>query len=115
MSANRNVDLGVLQMQVLWLLSKKPSHGYSLMAELNRIKKTRITQGTLYPVLAKLEALRLVKGKKGGARGKKVYRLTPEGKKVLLRNCAEFCAVFGGIIADFYCASCARKARKVFC
>ncbi|PIO03899.1 hypothetical protein COT48_03160 [Candidatus Woesearchaeota archaeon CG08_land_8_20_14_0_20_47_9] len=106
MSVKRGVELGALQTQVLWLLGKKPSHGYELMKELNAIKKTKVTQGTLYPLLAKLEAAGFVKGERKGARNKRVYSLTPKGKAVMRESCAEFVKLFSGIISDFKCTSC---------
>lgn len=103
----RESDVGALQMQLLWLLSKKPAHGYELMKTLNAIKKTKVTQSTLYPALSALEKKGLVQsGKASGARGKKVYSLTGSGKRVMKQNCAEFVGIFKGIIADFYCPLC---------
>ena len=67
MSGNRHIgyiDLGILQMQILWLLNRKDTHGYELMKNLNEIKNTKITQGTLYPALQRLEELNLIKSKK---------------------------------------------------
>jgi len=115
MSVNRNMraargerglELGVLQMQLLWLLSKKPTHGYELMRTLSKIKNTRITQGTLYPALERLEEMRLVAGKRSKARadrGKIVYSLTESGFREMDRNCKEFCLIFSGVFKDFYC------------
>ncbi|MEM0475624.1 MAG: PadR family transcriptional regulator [Candidatus Norongarragalinales archaeon] len=107
-----SVNLGILQMQVLWLLSKEPQHGYALLKTLSRLKKTRITQGTLYPALAALERAQLVKSRKAGARGKKVYFVTPAGRKALREACSEFVAIFQGIFNEYFCGtqcSCPRK------
>ena len=106
MSVRRGVELGALQMQVLWLLGKKPGHGYELMKELNAIKKTKVTQGTLYPLLAKLAAAGFVKGERKGSRNKRVYSLTPKGKAVKRESCGEFVKLFSGIISDFRCGAC---------
>lgn len=107
MSVERNI--GVLELQVLWLLSKKPRHGYSLMKELDALKSTRITQGTLYPVLARLERKKFVKAKRVG--NKKVYSLTSEGRRVMKKSARELVAVFSGIIGDFYCSCCGRLEK----
>jgi len=96
-------DLGVLQMQILWLLNKKPSHGYSLLKDLRKIKRSKLTQGTLYPALASLERAHFIKAAKKGIRGKKVYSLTPRGRKAMLEACKEFVLIFSGIFGDFYC------------
>lgn len=106
MSVYRTIELGLLQMQVLWILSKQPLHGYKLMELLNGIKRTKVTQGTLYPVLAKLEALRFIKAGKEGARGKKTYHLTVSGKRVAAQSCREFVSIYQSIFYDFCCSSC---------
>ena len=107
MSDNRHtkseIELGLLQMQILWLL-KRPSHGYALMKALNELKQTKITQGTLYPALQRLEELKLVARKRAGRRH--VWHLTEKGKKTMKRACAEFCATFHGIFRDFMCGRC---------
>jgi PadR family transcriptional regulator PadR len=104
-----SVDLGILQMQILWLLSKRPTHGYALLKQLREIRRSPLTQGTLYPALATLEKMRLIKSRKAGARGKKVYVLTQRGKKALLDCCREFVSVFAGIFGDFYCPKCGKR------
>lgn len=115
MSVNHNIrfargrqklELGVLQMQILWLLNKKPVHGYELMHKLSEIKNARITQGTLYPALERLEEMRLISGKRSkerADRGKIVYSLTESGLREMGRNCKEFCLIFSGVFNDFYC------------
>jgi DNA-binding PadR family transcriptional regulator len=87
----------------LWLL-KEPDHGYSLIKKLNEIKKTKITPSTLYPVLNKLEKMKLIKSKK--MERKKVYSLTDEGRKIMDRSCREFCHTFSQIFHDFICKRC---------
>lgn len=112
MSVNKNMpDLGLLQMQVLWILSKRPSHGYYLMDLLTRIKHSPITQGTLYPTLAKLEKLGLVTFHTEGPRGKKTYALTAKGRRVAQDTCREFMSTYQDIFYDFGCAKCSGKAQ----
>jgi len=106
MSVGRNVDLGLLQLQVLWLLSKKKSCGYELMKELNALKKTSITQGVLYPVLAGLMRREIIRVSGKGTRGKKFYVVTALGKRELKRNCLEFLKTFAGVITDYKCSLC---------
>ena len=107
-----SVDLGVLQMQILWLLNKKPDHGYALLRELRKIKRSKLTQGTLYPALAALEKMRFIKAHKSGSRGKKTYSVTSKGKKAMLQACGEFVTIFSGIFGDFYCKkSCGGRAK----
>ncbi|MBW3003562.1 PadR family transcriptional regulator [Candidatus Woesearchaeota archaeon] len=106
MSSSRHtteIELGMLQMQVLWLL-KKPTHGYDLMKKLNEIKHTKITQGTLYPTLQRLEELNLIASKTQDR--KKVYHLTAKGKKTMKNSCIDFCRTFHGIFENFVCEKC---------
>jgi len=98
------IDLGLLQMQILWLLSKKPMHGYLLMKNLDELKKTKITQGTLYPALQRLEQMKLIKSKK--KERTIVYHVTDLGKKAMMDSCRDFCRTFSGIIHDFVCNKC---------
>ena len=107
MSVGRNI--GILELQVLWLLSKEPRHGYALMKELDALKSTRITQGTLYPVLARLERKKLVKSRR--VSNKRVYSPTAEGRKVMKKNAKDLVSVFSGIIGDFYCSCCGRVEK----
>jgi PadR family transcriptional regulator PadR len=100
------LDLGVLQMQILWLVGRTPMHGYEIMRQLNEIKSTKVEQGTLYPALQKLEENELIKVKETGRRGKKVYELTDVGRKAMIRTCEEFSKTFSGIFEDFVCKSC---------
>lgn len=103
----QNIDLGLLQMQIIWLLNRKPKHGYLLMKELNELKKTRITQGTLYPALQKLQKMKLISSKKQGRTI--IYHVTNKGKKVMKESCGDFCRTFSGIIQDFVCKKCGDK------
>ncbi|MEM7819257.1 MAG: PadR family transcriptional regulator [Candidatus Aenigmatarchaeota archaeon] len=108
---NRNrqndIEIGILQMQILWLLNKKPIHGYELMKRLNEIKTTKITQGTLYPTLQKLEKLKLIKSRKNER--VIIYYVTSKGKKIMKETCDDFCRTFLGIIKDFVCLKCGAK------
>lgn len=85
-------DLGILQMQILWLLENQPIHGYELMKRLNAIKNTKITQGTLYPTMQKLVSLGYVSSKTEGKR--KIYHLTTKGKNKMDSSCQEFVSMF---------------------
>ncbi|MCX6815258.1 MAG: PadR family transcriptional regulator [Candidatus Aenigmarchaeota archaeon] len=98
------MELGMLQMQILWFLNRKPAHGYEIMETLNKIKTTKITQGTLYPTLQRLEELMLVKGKKDDR--KIVYTITQEGRKVMNNVCNDFTRTFFGIFQDYVCHKC---------
>ena len=91
-------------MQILWLLNRKSTHGYEIMSVLNKIKSTKITQGTLYPTLKSLKKQGFIKGLKSD--NKIVYDITPEGKRVLDETCLDFTRTFFGIFQDFVCHKC---------
>jgi DNA-binding PadR family transcriptional regulator len=96
------LDLTLLQLKVLWEISKKPRCGYELMG----LGKKRITQGTMYPLLQMLEKPGLIVGAHIGARRKKHYRITAEGEKVLNHECRKLCAVYKEIFKEYVCARC---------
>ncbi|MFA4946039.1 MAG: PadR family transcriptional regulator [Candidatus Micrarchaeia archaeon] len=102
MSAELNI--GVLELQVLWLLGKEPQHGYALMARLSEFKRTSVKQGTLYPTMGRLVRKKLVSRKR--EENRVVYSLTPLGRKVLKVNASELVRMLSGIIGDYYCPSC---------
>lgn len=102
--AKSEIELGILQMQVLWLLSRQPTHGYELMKALTVLKGTQITQGTLYPTLRRLEELDLIKGIEKERRV--IYHVTSKGRKTMNDTCLEFVKTFYGIFHDFACHSC---------
>jgi len=98
------IELGMLQMQVLWLLSRKSTHGYGLMKDLRDLKKTKVTQGTLYPMLQRLVELRLVRREE--KERKVIYHVTPLGRQVMTDACRDFSRTFFGIFNDFVCGRC---------
>lgn len=114
MSINKHmhseIELGILQMQILWLLNRKSTHGYELMKNLNSLKKTKVTQGTLYPTLQRLEELGLVSRKE--EKRKVVYSLTQKGRKVMTDGCNDFARTFFGIFNDFVCGRCNHGEMK---
>ncbi|MEK6923889.1 MAG: PadR family transcriptional regulator [Candidatus Micrarchaeota archaeon] len=109
MSTASNVELGFLQMQVLWLLSKGSQHGYALMRELSRLKGCRVGQGALYPALARLVKAKLIHIVSRGARGRMSYGLTPAGRRTAARFCREFVSVYRGIFFDYCCKACGKR------
>ncbi len=98
------IEIGLLQMQILWLLNRKSTYGYEIMDVLNKIKSTKIAQGTLYPTLKTLKKYEYVRSEKQD--NKIVYHITPEGKRVLNETCLDFTRTFFGIFQDFVCHKC---------
>lgn len=68
---------------VLYLLEKKPMSGYDIIKELEKLlRNTYIpSPGLVYPTLEMLEEAGYIISEKSN--GKKIYRLTDEGKKIL--------------------------------
>lgn len=99
--------LTLLQLYALWLIDKKPRHGYELMNDL-KPKEKKVTQGTIYPLLRSLESDGLIRSKKEGKRGKKMYTVTKKGKNVLKRSCEYLCDVYKDIFKKYICGACGR-------
>ena len=103
--------LNLLETRALWIIAQKPLHGYAILKELNRNRKRKTTNGTLYPILQKLQRLKLVQLKSKGAREKKTYSITAKGRKTLGEACKELCIAFESIFQDFVCKSCSLKIK----
>lgn len=67
---------GVLDMLVLKLLSEDEKYGYQIISELRDRSRERflLKEGTLYPILYRLEEDGLVESRWSGAEGRKVPR-----------------------------------------
>ena len=80
---------GVLEMLVLRLLSENEKYGYQLICELKERSDGTfmLKEGTLYPILYRMEEDGLVTNRwsepKGREVSKKYYRITGEGRAVL--------------------------------
>lgn len=82
----RELRRGTLELLLLRLLAEEPTYGYELVSKLSRRSAGRfeIKEGTLYPVLYRLEDAGLIVPEwDQPARGvpRKVYRLTEEGEE----------------------------------
>jgi DNA-binding PadR family transcriptional regulator len=79
----------MLELAVLGLLKERPMHGYQLSRELTDSLGGlwRVSYGSLYPTLRRLErdgAIESEAGDERGARRKKVYRITEAGEAMFL-------------------------------
>lgn len=85
----RQMKKGMIEMLVLKLLSENQMYGYKLISELKERSKDVfvLKEGTLYPVLYRLEEEELVKSEWGKAQGRQVarkyYEITPKGMEAL--------------------------------
>jgi len=75
---------GYLKMAVLFVLMRKPMHGYEIMKNINRWTLGIITPtaGGIYPTLKELETKGLIKGEWITEERRKIYRITSKGKEV---------------------------------
>ncbi|WP_457754201.1 PadR family transcriptional regulator [Thermococcus sp.] len=75
---------GHLKLLVLYLLSKKPMHGYAVMKGLEEeFGIPAPSAGVIYPILFSLKRAGLIETVGTGRREKKVYKITEDGMKYL--------------------------------
>ena len=85
----RQMKKGVLDMLVLRLLRSEAKYGYQIIQEMKEKSEETflLMDGTLYPILYRLEDDNLVVSKWSEAEGKQVprkyYEITEEGQKTL--------------------------------
>ena len=93
---------GTTETLVLTILAEAPSHGYELLERLRRRSEGvfELGEGTLYPLLYKLEAKGWVAGRwetSSGQRRRRVYRITPRGKRQLAQRTEQWQALAHGM------------------
>jgi PadR family transcriptional regulator, regulatory protein PadR len=78
---------GHLELLLLATLSATPSHGYALISSLQHLSggAFELAEGSLYPVLHKLEHAGLVRSgwDRASGRRRRVYRITGAGRREL--------------------------------
>ncbi|MDJ0923092.1 MAG: PadR family transcriptional regulator [Acidimicrobiia bacterium] len=74
----------MLDLAVLGLLRKRPRHGYELKARLVELGFARVSFGSLYPALRRLEKRGLIEALRQSGR-RKAYRLTDLGEQEFAR------------------------------
>ena len=84
---------GVLTLLLLRLLAERESYGYEVVQRLREVGLSEISEGTVYPALARLEregriTARLVSSSAGPAR--KYYHPTPDGHAALTAGTANW-------------------------
>jgi DNA-binding PadR family transcriptional regulator len=106
---NGNALRGHLETMVLSLLEQGEAHGFEIMRRLEQAGcgALRLKEGTLYPVLYRLEHAGLVHAEwerdTGGRRGprRRIYRLARDGKRSLVsrrRQWRDFVSIIGAIV-----------------
>jgi len=78
------VRRGDFRFLVLIALEEKPMHGYALIQEIGSTYQRPVSAGLIYPTLQELGDMGYVTSEE--TEGKKVYSLTPEGRKHLKDN-----------------------------
>lgn len=85
---DRELKRGAAELMILSLLDAQPRHGYDLskLIEARSGGKLRFHIDSLYPLLYRLEERAWIKGtwvEKPDERRRRIYKLTPGGKRVL--------------------------------
>ena len=104
----RELKRGSLELIVLHLLNGREAYGYEIVSELTSRTNgsLEVTDGTLYPVLYRLERAGLVAVRwETPVRGvpRKYYRLTDEGRReltTLRREWMSFARVMGELLGE---------------
>jgi DNA-binding PadR family transcriptional regulator len=89
----RRLRRGILKFALLKLLDELPRHGYELIRAV-REKGWGAGAGSVYPVLAALEAGGLIKGRDEG--GRRVYEITSRGRELLGEHAVELERLLNG-------------------
>ena len=82
---------GPLDMMVLAALARGPAHGYAVIEEIRRKsgKAIDLPEGTIYPALHRLQQAGLLSSRwvtAESGRRRRVYALTPSGRRALVER-----------------------------
>ena len=102
MSLSNELARGTVMPIVLSLLSEQRMYGYEIVKTVNARSNgvLEFKEGTLYPLLHKMEGQRLIKAKwEDGPSGKarKYYGLTPKGTRLLGQSREQWQALSGAV------------------
>lgn len=86
---------GNVETMLLAVLEAGPSYGYALVKQLNARAKglLQLGEGTIYPVLYRLEEKKLISANWRTAetgKERKYYRLTAKGRRAFAANCQQW-------------------------
>jgi PadR family transcriptional regulator, regulatory protein PadR len=96
MAANgRRTELlrGVLDLCLLTVMEEGPAYGYEMTKRLRARGLSIVSEGSIYPLLARLEREGLVETHRAASNGgppRKYYRPSPEGRRALSTGIAEW-------------------------
>ncbi|WP_229818789.1 PadR family transcriptional regulator [Streptomyces lateritius] len=98
---------GVLDLCLLSLIAERPRYGYEFVEALTESGLALVSEGSIYPLLARMERAGLVASYRApsssGGAPRKYYRLTEAGRAELAHGRAvwrEFATQAGRILAD---------------
>jgi PadR family transcriptional regulator, regulatory protein PadR len=102
MKIDKELLKGSTTMLVLKLLDTSDMYGYQMTRELERRSDNTFTlkEGTLYPILHSLESDQMIEAyweDTESARKRKYYRITKNGKKLLLEKEKEWAKYAAGV------------------
>ena len=91
LSGSRELKKGSAELLVLSAIEARPRHGYDIARRIEYRSHGAVTfhAASLYPLLYRLEQRGWIVGRwteKAGERRRRLYRLTPPGRKVLARQ-----------------------------
>ena len=96
------MDIGLLQMKILWLLKGREMHGYEIVRELS--KQRKVSHPNIYVALRKLVNSGLVAVRNDGRR--KVYHITAAGARALNESMNEFVKMYEEFFRASICSRC---------
>lgn len=102
MKLDKELLKGATETVVLAALAAEPSHGYQLVRLLQRRSEGifEFGEGTLYPLLYKLDAKGWIKGEwesGNGRRRRRVYRITHRGRRQLAKRTQQWVGLARGM------------------
>jgi len=99
---DRELKKGAGELLILSLLEARPRHGYELSTLIERRSRGQLTFhiDSLYPLLYRLEERAWIQGtwlEKAGERRRRYYKLTAEGRRVLVRQRETWASFVDGV------------------
>lgn len=94
--ADRGLLLGLMRLHILHHAALEAVHGGWIAGELRRHGYT-ISAGTLYPMLHGLERRGYLRSRR--AAGRRLYRITPAGRRALAAAMAQIRELYGELFA----------------
>lgn len=104
----------LVKFYVLLLLNESPRHGYEIIKEVGEKIGKKVSAGEIYPFFKLLKKHGHIESRKIGAREKKVYYLTKDGKKFVKKILERFGSLIDIAIEPklTVCAHCGCKVYK---